>query len=175
MGLAAIDIVFIVVIIIFALHTCVKGFVSEVMSLSAAILGVLSAIFLFRRGALFIRETYNLEIKILPEIIAFVVIFLAVFAAIKILEVMLKNIIEGIKLGGIDRVLGFLFGFAEGIIIVCLILFLISIQPLFDPGKILGRSFFAELLLPFIMGIKGGAGSTVVLMTECMKEIYGCV
>ena len=175
MGLVAIDIVFIVIIIIFALHCCVKGFISEVMSLAAAILGILSAIFFFRRGALYVRDTFMPDISVLPEIIAFVVIFLAVFAAVKILEIMLKTIIEGIHLGTPDRVLGLFFGFAEGIIIVCLLLFLISIQPFVDSARILEGSFFAELLLPFVMGIKEESVDRIAPAVEAAKGIFARV
>jgi membrane protein required for colicin V production len=64
----------------------------------------------------------------------------------------LKSIIEGIQLGGLDRLLGFVFGTVEGLVIVCLLLFLISIQPFIQPDTILGKSFFAKMLLPLIMG-----------------------
>ena len=175
MGLAAIDIVFIGVIILFALHCCVKGFVSEVMSLAAAILGTLLGVFFFRKGALFIRDSFMPQVKVLPEIIAFVVIFLTTFIVIRILQVMLKNIIEGIRLGWLDRLLGFFFGFAEGIVIVCLLLFLIDIQPLVDSGDILNESLFAKFLLPFISGIRKEAADMVAPAFECIRGISSCV
>ena len=171
MGLATVDIVFFGVIILFALHCCVKGFVSEVMSLAAAILGVLSAIFFFRKGALFIHDSFMPGIKILPEILAFAVLFLVTFVVVKVLGFMLKNIIEGIRLGWLDRVLGFIFGFAEGIVIVCLLLFLINIQPLVDSGSILDGSFFADLLLPFVIGIRKEAMDMIALAFECIEGV----
>jgi len=150
--MAVIDIIFIVIISIFALYCGVRGFVTAVMSLAAAILGSLSAIFLFRAGAEFLRESFMGDIRILPEILAFIVIFFIVFGIIKLLQIMLNKIIEGISLGGLDRVLGFIFGIAQGLIAICLLIFLLSIQPFFDPDPILGESFFVELLLPFIIG-----------------------
>jgi membrane protein required for colicin V production len=92
------------------------------------------------------------NLKIIPEIIAFIALFLIVFIAIKILEAILKDIIEGIRLGRADRFLGILFGLVEGIIVVSLLLFVFSVQPLFDPEPLLTKSFFAGLLLPFITG-----------------------
>jgi membrane protein required for colicin V production len=153
MGITAVDIVFIVIIFIFAMHCAVKGFVSEIMSLAAAILGILAAIFFFRAGAAFIRDSFIPGMQVLPEILAFIVIFFIVFAVIKLFEKMLKTIIEGIHLGGPDRVLGFIFGVGEGVIVVCLLLFLISVLPV-NSDRILEGSFFAELLLPFIIGVK---------------------
>jgi membrane protein required for colicin V production len=92
------------------------------------------------------------EVQVVPELIAFAAIFLIVFIAIKIIEMTLRSIIEGVRLGGLDRLLGFFFGLVEGIVIVCLLLFLISIQPLFDPKQIIEESFFAKILMPLIFG-----------------------
>jgi len=170
MGLAVIDIVFIVIIVLFSLHCAVRGFVKEVMSLAAAILGILLAIFFFRTGADFIRDSFMPEVKTFPEIIAFIAIFFIVFSVVKLVEIMLKNIIEGVHLGGPDRVLGFVFGVAEGIIVVCLLLFLISVQSFFDSARILEGSFFAELLLPVIMGIKGETLKNIVPALEAAKR-----
>ena len=170
MGLAVIDIVFIGIIVLFSLHCAVRGFVKEVMSLAAVILGILLAIFFFRTGAEFIRDSFMPEVKTLPEIIAFIAIFFIVFSVVKLVEIMLKNIIEGIHLGGLDRVLGFIFGVAEGIIVVCLLLFVISVQSFFDSGRILEGSFFAELLLPVVMGIKEETVKNIAPTVEAAKR-----
>jgi membrane protein required for colicin V production len=174
MDLAAIDYVFIVIILIFALHCALKGFVSEVMSLAAVIQGILSAIFFFRAGAEFIRESFIPEVKVIPEILAFIVIFFIVFFAVKLLEKMLKTVIEGIHLGAVNHALGFVFGVAEGIIVVCLVLFIISILP-FDSDSILGGSLFAKLLLPFVMGIKEEASDLVASAAEEARGIIARV
>jgi membrane protein required for colicin V production len=96
---------------------------------------------------------------ILPEVLAFIALFLIVFVLIKILGAILKDIIAGIKLGGADRFLGLVFGLGEGLIVISLILFVLTIQPLFDPGPILQKSLFAELLLPFVTGGEYGIGA----------------
>jgi membrane protein required for colicin V production len=65
-------------------------------------------------------------------------------------EATLKSIILGINLGGLDHLLGFLFGLVEGVVIVCLILFLMTIWPYNDLSVILDNSIFATFLLPVI-------------------------
>ena len=165
MEIAIIDIVFLGLIAVFALRCAVRGFVSELLSMAAVTLGLLSAIFFFRKAAVIIREKL-IPVRTLPEIIAFVALFLIVFGAIKLLEKMLKEIIEGIKLDGSDRFLGFLFGLAEGILVVCLLLFLLTIQPFVDSKPILNGSFFAELLIPLIMGKKKEILDSVVLIMQ---------
>jgi membrane protein required for colicin V production len=157
MGIAIIDIVFLGLIVIFSLRCAVRGFISEVLSMAALVFGLLAAIFFFRAGALIVREQFMPDVKVLPEIISFIAIFMIVFIIGKILELVLKNIIEGIQLGEVDRILGFFFGFAEGIIVICLLLFLIAIQPFVNPDLIFEKSFFAKILLPFIAGRRNEA------------------
>ena len=157
MNLAAIDIIFIALIIIFTVRCAIKGFISEIMSMASIVLGLLAALYFYKNGGEFVRIKFMPDMKVIPEIIAFAALFLIVFITIKILEIMLKEIIEGIRLGGVDRFLGIFFGAAEGIVVISLVLFLLRIQPLFDPGSLLANSFFAKLLLPLITG----SGSSV--------------
>jgi membrane protein required for colicin V production len=124
--------------------------------MAALVFGLLAAIFFYRAGAVIVRDHFMPDVKILPEIISFVVLFMIVFIVVKILELVLKSVIDGIRLGGIDRFLGFIFGIAEGIIVVCLVLFVISVIPFIDSESILGKSFLARILLPFVFGRKDG-------------------
>ena len=158
MSFAAIDFLFIALILIFTVRCALKGFISEIMSMASVVLGLLTALYFYSKGGEFVRIKFLPDVKILPEIIAFVALFLIVFASIKILEALLKDIVEGIKLGGADRVLGIFFGIAEGVVVVSLVLFILRIQPLFDPASIFENSIFAEMLLPLITGI-GSSGS----------------
>jgi membrane protein required for colicin V production len=158
MKLAVIDIIFIALILIFTVRCFVKGFISELMSMASVILGLLAALYFYKKGGELVRSRFMPDMEILPEVIAFIALFLIVFIAVKIVESMLKEIIEGIRLGGADRFLGIFFGIAEGIVVVSLVLFVFSIQPLFDPGPFFEESFFAKILLPFIIGRGGSAG-----------------
>jgi membrane protein required for colicin V production len=152
MGFAVVDFVFAGVIVLFVLRCAVRGFVSEIMSLAALACGLLAAIFFFRTAADFVRERFMPDVPTIPEIVAFAALFLMVFIVARILESILKGIVKGIGLDGLDRFLGVILGFAEGILVVCILLFLLSVQPLFDADDILRGSFFAKLLLPFILG-----------------------
>jgi membrane protein required for colicin V production len=170
MGIAVVDIVFLGIIAIFTLRCAIRGAVSEVMSIAALVFGLLAAIFFYKKAAFIVRERFMPDIKALPEIISFIALFLIVFGVIKILEVMLKGIIEGIKLKGPDHFLGFILGFAEGLVVVCLLLFVINIQPFVHPAYVLDGSFFAELLLPFILGNKSEAIDSVDSVAMLAKQ-----
>ena len=155
---SVLDWVFIILIALFVIRCYLKGFIGEILSMAAIVLGLLASLFFYKNGAEYLRARFWPELKTIPEIIAFVALFLIVFVVIKLLEIMLKGIIQGVKLGGADRFLGVVFGFAEGIAVISLVLFLLRIQPLFDPSSILSDSFFARLLLPLITGKENVSG-----------------
>ena len=158
MNFAVIDFIFIALIGLFIIRCYLKGFVSEILSMAGIVLGLLASLFFYKNGAEFLRNQFWPELKIIPEIVAFVGLFVIVFFIIKLLEVLLKGIINNIKLGGADRGLGIVFGLAEGMVVVSLILFLLKIQPLFDPSAIISDSFFASILLPLITGTETVTG-----------------
>ncbi|MDR2029569.1 MAG: CvpA family protein [Treponema sp.] len=149
MNIAAIDIIFIALGLILIIRCALRGFIEELMSMASVVLGLLGGIVFYRSGAVFIREKF-LDVKILPEMLAFIALFLIVFVAVKILEYILRDIILRINLGGVDRFLGIIFGMGEGILLICVVLFLLSVQPLFDPVPLLERSFFARLFMPLV-------------------------
>ncbi|WP_461255187.1 CvpA family protein [Treponema sp. R80B11-R83G3] len=152
MNFSAIDFVFIGLIALFMIRCFLKGFVSELLSMAAIVLGLLAALFFHKNGGVFLRNQFWPELNVIPEIAAFVILFVIVFLVIKIIEKMLVNIIDNVSLSGADRFLGLIFGLAEGIVLVSLILFLLKIQPLFDSSSLLENSFFARLILPLIAG-----------------------
>jgi membrane protein required for colicin V production len=152
MNLPVIDIIFILLMLLLVVRCTLRGFVLELMSMAAVVLGLVGAFILHKNGGLLIREKYFPTLKIIPELLAFLAIFLIIFVVIKILEHILSDIIRRINFGGVDRFLGFIFGLVEGIILISLILLILSIQPLFNAEPLLERSFFAQFILPIING-----------------------
>jgi membrane protein required for colicin V production len=155
MNLAGIDIVFLVLVFLLFLRGFLRGFVRELLSWASMVLGVLGAVFFYKNGAVFIRDRFLPGMKILPEILAFIAIFVIVFLVFKILEKILRDIVEGVHLGGVDKFLGAVFGLVEGLVMVSFVLFILMIQPLFDPVAIMGNSLFARFLLPLIFASTG--------------------
>ncbi|GHV75746.1 hypothetical protein AGMMS49942_05670 [Spirochaetia bacterium] len=151
MNLAIIDIIFIVLIFILVIRGGLRGFVLEIMSMAAVVLGLLAAILFYKPGAAFVRTKILADMQVIPELIAFVALMAIVFLSIKILEYIIRDIVSRVKLlGGIDHALGLVFGLLEGLLLVCLLLFVINIQPLFDPESLLEHSLFEKLLDPLV-------------------------
>ena len=153
MTIAAFDIVCAVLMLILVVRCALRGFIDEVMSMASVVLGVMLALFFYKNGADFIREKW-ISMKVVPEILSFAAIFLIVFLVVRFVEYLLKDIIEGINLHGLDRFLGVLFGILEGFVLIGLILFILVIQPLFDPSPIFHNSYVAKFLLPLVTNVQ---------------------
>jgi membrane protein required for colicin V production len=173
--LKIIDLVFIVLTLLLVIRCTLRGFIAEFMTLASLVLGVLCSIFFYRDAAAFLRAqgiqavTEKIPeilqrllpglVRNIPEILSFVLVFVLVFVLIKLVEYLLVDIVNRINLGGVDRFLGFLFGLAEGIAVISLLLLALTLQPVFDAGPLLEGSLFAELLFPLIIRQENPAGS----------------
>jgi len=167
-----VDFVFAGLILILTVRCAIRGFISEIMSMAAFLLGLLASLFFFRKGGEFLRTRYMPDYKMLADIAAFILLFLIVFFLVKILARILKDIIEGVHLGKADRFLGLLFGFIEGVIIVSAAIFIISVQPLFDPQTVLHDSFFAGIILPLIIRADEAAANTAIILRSLKAGAY---
>jgi len=148
-NLPVIDYVFIALILLMVIHGYFKGFVEEIFSWATIILALWMAVLFYAPGGAFIRTMIMENVRVVPEVLAFVAIFIIVTAVLKLLKRLLKDVIEGAKLQSLDKILGVIFGAIEGLAITTLILFVLRVQPLFDASNIIGESVFAEFLLPF--------------------------
>ncbi|GHV80271.1 hypothetical protein AGMMS49944_20620 [Spirochaetia bacterium] len=155
MNMAIIDVIFIVLIFILVIRGGLRGFITEIMSMAAVVLGLLTAVLFYKPGAAFVRTKILADMQLVPELIAFVALVIIVFLSIKLLEHIIQDIISRVHLlGGINHALGLAFGLLEGLLLVSLILFVINIQPLFDPGTLLEQSLFARILDPLVGQIR---------------------
>jgi membrane protein required for colicin V production len=150
------DWIFIVAIALLAVRCMVKGFVAEVLSVAAILVGLIAALVLYRgAGELLVKWGLPARPLALPGILGFAAVFLVGFLIMKLVERLISEGVEAAELGGVDRGLGLVLGLAEGFILVSLILVAMSlIKPAFDslPGyaKLLNNSAFAKFILPIV-------------------------
>jgi membrane protein required for colicin V production len=128
MELNGIDIVIIIILGASAIYSTVKGFVKDIFSLLAVILGVVAALVLYRMGAQLIESLIASEE--IRNTISFAVIFLIVAVAISIVGILVSKIIKSVELTFYDRLAGFAFGLLKGFLIVAVIVVVVtSIMP----------------------------------------------
>ena len=156
-----IDMIFLIIIALMAMHGYVKGFIAEFFSWAALVLAIWGAVLLHPAGAAFIRQRTMQNVRVVPEVLAFIIIFILIMLLLKMLEHVIKDVVMGAKLGGANKVLGLIFGLIEGLTLTALIIFILAIQPLFNASSIISGSIFADILLPLIK-IPLGRGRDVV-------------
>lgn len=159
MTFTVIDWICAIIIVIFALIGVIKGFVNNVMGKMALVLGViLACMFYGKIGELCLNSIENISLR---NVVAFVLIFVVVFLIVKIIQMIISKVFQMEVLKSLDRTLGFFFGALEGFAVVCLIMFLLSIQPFFSMENLFQDSFFYSILGVIINKAPQGIGQNV--------------
>lgn len=148
MNIAPIDVVFIVLILVLVGNGVIKGFIALFFGKAAFVVGFTAGIVFNTPVAQILLQW--IPVIILAKIVAFVLLFIATYVFIKLVEKILGWIFKGDILKSLDRSLGFLFGLVEGILVVVLILFLLNLQPWVDVGGLLQDSIFNKIFIGLV-------------------------
>ena len=151
--MAPADLVFASIILLLAIKVTLSGFWSEFFSKAAVLAGGLAAVIGYRALAAVIVR--HLGTDVLPEAIAFLVIFLAVYLLVIALQQLTGSLFEGESMTNLDRALGFFLGLAEGLLAVVVIIIALRSQPWFDTHYLLDGSMFARVLEPLLSEGRG--------------------
>ena len=102
-----------------------KGFIYEVATLLALILGVYGAIHFSDFTAEVIQDTFKYESQYM-EYISFIVTFIAIVIGINLIGKIIDKVVEAVALGFVNRLLGVAFGLLKGIIILSVLVHLVN-------------------------------------------------
>jgi len=122
---STVDIVISIFLIIGAFGGYRKGFLAELFSLIAIILGVLAGFKLMGMAMLMISKHYTIDEKLLPYV-AFAVVFLLVVIVVSLLGKLLKSSLEKTVLGSIDQLLGGVLGLLRTAFMMSVVLWIVS-------------------------------------------------
>jgi membrane protein required for colicin V production len=150
------DIIFAALLLFMSLRGLFRGALAEFFSVGALGLGIAGAVIFSRELAPYLENSLN--VKGWGQIIAFFGIFLAVYVVMKILQKILTGFVETINLENLDKALGFVLGFVEGLALSAAAITVLYIQPIIDLSGPLNASAFAGILLPFIVSFAGVPG-----------------
>jgi len=116
-----IDIVLGILLIIAAVRGFVKGFIVELASLAALILGVWGAIHLSHYTGDFLRDAFDLSSKH-AGLIAFIVTFVLIIVVVHIFGNFLTHVVEAMQLGLLNHLAGLFFGVLKTALILSILL-----------------------------------------------------
>ena len=142
-----IDIAILVILCGFLLKGLLRGLLKEVCSLAGLFVGAFLA---FRyHGPL--AEALLKQVDLPAEIavaITFPVLFLATMIFFMVLGFLLSRIIKLLFLGGFNRLIGGLFGLSQGVLLLAVLLFALSLRPLpWGMDKVMKQAYLAP---PFV-------------------------
>ena len=134
-----IDFIILLPCIYFLIKGIKNGFIVEVAKILGFVLGFWIAIKYSESILQFVMDKYpNLAAdaaSTTPQIVralAYLIIILVVILLVRLLARMLDGIVDAISLGGLNNILGAVFGLCKGVVIICIFYYLLNIIGVFD-------------------------------------------
>jgi len=116
MPITLLDLVLIVVMLVSGLLAMVRGFMREVLSITAWVLAAGATLYSYGKLLPFAKQYFNNDIVAAVAVIGGV--FLVTLLVVSIITVRISDMVLDSRVGALDRTLGFLFGLARGLVIV---------------------------------------------------------
>ena len=120
----AVDLIIVAVLALSVLVGLWRGLISEVLALATWIAAFWVA---WTYGpAVSMHFEHSIQTPILRVILGYGLCFIAVLILGALLRFAIRTLVDSTGLGGTDRLLGMIFGFARGLLLVTLIVFLVN-------------------------------------------------
>jgi membrane protein required for colicin V production len=116
MPITLLDIVLIVVMLVSGLLAMVRGFMREVLSITAWVLAAAATLYSYAKLLPYAKQYFNNDIVAAVAVIGGV--FLVTLLVVSVMTIRLSDMVLDSRVGALDRTLGFLFGLARGLVIV---------------------------------------------------------
>ncbi|WP_305042099.1 CvpA family protein [Geoalkalibacter sp.] len=141
------DIAILVVLVAFLLKGLMRGLLKELCSLAGLLVGGILAFRFHTPLAQWLLDSAGLPSPLAVGA-AFLGLFLLVVVFFSVLGFVLSRFVRLVFLGGFNRMLGALFGVGEGVVLLALVLFALSLGPL--PGFLHTGFAGSQLTPPFV-------------------------
>ena len=138
-----------------------KGFVIELFTLLALLVGIYAGIHFSDLTAKFIRESFGVEGKYLP-VVAFTLTFLAVGAMVYFAGKMLERMIKVVNLNPVNKILGIVFGLIKMVYTISIGIILLETYD--ERGDFIPEDIKTESLL--YQPVKKVASATIPAIEE---------
>lgn len=132
-SITTLDWVIIAVVVVSTLISLKRGFVKEVMSLVTWVLAFIIAVkFTSPLQVLLVDQVQNDQIR---YVVAFIALFIATLVIGALVSFTLGSLIQATGLSSTDRVIGMLFGFVRGALVVVAFVSLLSLSPAIEKSE----------------------------------------
>jgi membrane protein required for colicin V production len=116
MPITLLDIVLLVVMLVSGLLAMVRGFMREVLSITAWLLAAAATLYSYAKLLPLAKQYFNNDIVATVAVVGGV--FLVTLLVVSVLTIRISDMVLDSRVGALDRTLGFLFGLARGFVLV---------------------------------------------------------
>lgn len=120
-----IDIILLIPIIWFAYQGFKRGFVVELASLVALILGIYAALYFSGYAVAFLQNNFNIDPDYVP-VIAFIITFIIVVVIVHFAGKLLEKIINLVAMGFLNKLAGGIFGVLKAAVFLSILILIIN-------------------------------------------------
>ncbi|HNP76378.1 MAG: CvpA family protein [Cyclobacteriaceae bacterium] len=144
-----------------------EGFLMELISLVAIILGVLGGFKLMGEGMLFLQDRFHADKATLPYV-SFILIFVIIMIAVRLLGKMVKNSIDKSFLGTVDQSMGAGLGIFKTLFMASILIWI------FDSLKVAPSTAWTEdsWLYPFTAHLAPRTADWIGNYIPVFREIF---
>jgi len=147
-SITTIDWLIIAVVLVSTLLSLKRGFVKEVLSLVTWVVAFVVAVkFSDNMQALLVQQIQSDQVR---YIVAFIALFVATLIICALVSYLIGSLIQVTGLSSTDRVLGMVFGFARGALVVVAFVSLLSLSPSIEKTQMWKTS----TLIPQLVSLK---------------------
>jgi membrane protein required for colicin V production len=118
MTITLLDVILIAVMLISAALAMVRGFTREVLSIASWAAAAVATFYFFEPARAFARANIQVNPPQIADVIAAAGIFLVTLLVVSFITMKISDVILDSRVGPIDRILGFIFGAARGLLLV---------------------------------------------------------
>src|SRR5580693_700682 len=116
MPISLLDIILLAVMLISGLLAMVRGFMREVLSITAWVIAAGATLYSYAKLLPLAKQYFNNDIVAAVAVIGGV--FLLTLLVVSVVTIRISDMVLDSRVGALDRTLGFLFGLGRGLIIV---------------------------------------------------------
>ena len=125
MSVNLLDIIILVPLLLFAWNGYKKGFIIEVASLAALLIGLYMAFFFSDFAAEMLNDLFDIDHKYVA-VFAFLITFIVVIFLVITVGKIAQKFVEVLLLGFLNKLVGAVFGLLKGALILSIIIFIIN-------------------------------------------------
>ncbi|HET7179047.1 MAG TPA: CvpA family protein [Chryseosolibacter sp.] len=118
------DLTLVVIILIGAISGYRQGFLMELFSFAALLLGILGAFKLLGYAMIFLDDQFNISKTILPYV-AFAAVFIAIVISVRLIGKLIKMSIDKTLLGSLDKAAGAVLGLLKASFLLSVALWIV--------------------------------------------------